>query len=79
MFWVCIRLGGREYLGVLDTGATTSKVAKKILPCGSLTRAPQVRKGRRVRKASKARKGHEGPKNPCRPTYPSTRFRHQAS
>ena len=36
MFWVCIRLGGREYLGVLDTGATISIVAKKILPCGSL-------------------------------------------
>ena len=28
--------GGREYLGVLDTGATISIVAKKILPCGSL-------------------------------------------
>ena len=36
MFWVRIRLGGREYLGVLDTGATISIVAKKILPCGSL-------------------------------------------
>ena len=34
MFWVRIRLGGRKYLGVLDTGATI--VAKKILPCGSL-------------------------------------------
>ena len=33
MFWVRIRLGGREYLGVLDTGATISIVAKKILPC----------------------------------------------
>ena len=32
MFWVCIRLGGREYLGVLETGATISIVAKKILP-----------------------------------------------
>ena len=36
MFWVCIRLGGREYLGVLDTGATISIVAKKTLPCGDL-------------------------------------------
>ena len=36
MFWVRIRLGGREYLGVLDTGATISIVAKKILSCGSL-------------------------------------------
>ena len=36
MFWVRIRLGGREYLGVLDTGATISIVAKKRLPCGSL-------------------------------------------
>ena len=36
MFWVRIRLGGREYLGVLDTGATISIAAKKILPCGSL-------------------------------------------
>ena len=36
MFWVRIRLGGREYLGVLDTGATISIVGKKILPCGSL-------------------------------------------
>ena len=36
MFWVRIRLGGREYLGLLDTSATISIVAKKILPCGSL-------------------------------------------
>ena len=36
MFWVHIRLGGREYLGVLGTGATISILAKKILPCGSL-------------------------------------------
>ena len=36
MFWVRIRLGGREYLGVSDTGATISIVAKKTLPCGSL-------------------------------------------
>ena len=36
MFWVRIRLGGREYLGVLDTGATISIVAKKALPCRSL-------------------------------------------
>ena len=37
MFWVRIRLGGREYLGVLDTLATISIVAKKMLPHGSLT------------------------------------------
>ena len=36
MFWVRIRLGGREYLGVLETGATISIVAKKILPSGDL-------------------------------------------
>ena len=36
MFWVHICLGGREYLGVLDTGATVSIVAKKVLPCGDL-------------------------------------------
>ena len=36
MFWVRIRLGGREYLGVLDTGATISIVAKKALPQGDL-------------------------------------------
>ena len=36
MFWVRIRIGGREYLGVLDTGATISIVAKKTLPFGSL-------------------------------------------
>ena len=36
MFWVHIRLGGREYLGVLDTGATRSIVAKKTLPQGDL-------------------------------------------
>ena len=36
VFWVRIRLGGRDYLGVLDTRATKSIVAKKILPCGSL-------------------------------------------
>ena len=36
MFWVRIRLGGPKYLGVLDTGATISIVAKKILPCGDL-------------------------------------------
>ena len=36
MIWVRSRLGGREYLGVLDTGATISLVAKNILPCGSL-------------------------------------------
>ena len=31
-----IPLGGREYLGVLDTGATISIVAKKISPPGDL-------------------------------------------
>ena len=36
MFSVGIRLGGREYPGVLDTGATISIVAKKILPRGDL-------------------------------------------
>ena len=36
MFWVRIRLGGREYLGVLDTGATISIVAQKSLPSGDL-------------------------------------------
>ena len=36
VFRVRIRLGGREYLGVMDTGATISIVAKKTLPCGHL-------------------------------------------
>ena len=36
MFWLRIRLGGRVNLGVLDTGATISILAKIILPCGSL-------------------------------------------
>ena len=36
MFWVRSHLGGREYLGVLDTGATISIVAKKTLPRGDL-------------------------------------------
>ena len=36
MFPVRICLGRREYLGVLDTGATLSIVAKKILPQGDL-------------------------------------------
>ena len=36
MIWVRIQLGGREYLGVPDTGATISIVVKKTLPCGSL-------------------------------------------
>ena len=36
MFWVRIGLGGREYPGLLDTGATISIVAKKTLPCGDL-------------------------------------------
>ena len=36
VFWVRICLGGREYLGVLDTGATIYILAKKPLPCGDL-------------------------------------------
>ena len=36
MFWVHIQLGRREYLGILDTRATISIVAKNILTCGSL-------------------------------------------
>ena len=36
MFWVRIRRGGREYLGVLDTGATISILAKKTLARGDL-------------------------------------------
>ena len=36
MFWLRIRLLGREYLGVLDTGATISIMAKKILPSGDM-------------------------------------------
>ena len=36
MIWVHIRLRGREYLGVLDTGATVSIVAKNMLPRGDL-------------------------------------------
>ena len=32
MFWVRICLGRQEYLGVLDTGATISILAKNILP-----------------------------------------------
>ena len=36
VFWVRIRLGGHEYLAVLDTGATIFIVAKKTLPIGSL-------------------------------------------
>ena len=36
VFWVRIRLGGREYLGVLDTGAIISIVARKTLPRGDL-------------------------------------------
>ena len=36
MFCVRIRFGGREYLGVLDNGATISIVAKTILPHGDL-------------------------------------------
>ena len=37
MFWVRIRLGGREYLGALDIRATISIVAKKSLACGNVT------------------------------------------
>ena len=36
MFWVRIRFRGREYPGVLDTGAIISFVAKRTLPCGDL-------------------------------------------
>ena len=36
VFWVRIRLEGREYLRVLHTGDTISIVARKILPCGDL-------------------------------------------
>ena len=36
MFWVRIRLGERKSLGVLDTGANISIVAKKTLPLGDL-------------------------------------------
>ena len=36
MFWVRIRRGGREYLGVLDTGANIPIVAKKTLPRGDV-------------------------------------------
>ena len=36
VFWVRIRLGGREYLGVLDTGTTISIVAKKTSPLEDL-------------------------------------------
>ena len=32
VFWVCIYLGGNEYLGVFNTGATLSIVTKKISP-----------------------------------------------
>ena len=39
MFWVRIRLGGREYQGVLDSGATISIVVQKILPRGNLKNA----------------------------------------
>ena len=43
MFWVRIPLGGREYLGVLDTAATISIVAKEILPCGNLKNTRPLR------------------------------------
>ena len=36
MFWGRICLAGREYLGVLDTGATMSIGAKKTLPRADL-------------------------------------------
>ena len=36
MLCLRIRLGGREYLEVLDTGATICIVAKKVLPRGEL-------------------------------------------
>ena len=36
VFWVRIRLGAREDLGILDTRATISIVAKKTLPRGDL-------------------------------------------
>ena len=36
VFWVRIPLGGREYLVVLDTPASLSTVAKKLLPRGDL-------------------------------------------
>ena len=36
VFWVRICLVGREYLALLDTGATISILAKKILPRGDL-------------------------------------------
>ena len=36
MFWVRICLGNKNYLGVLDTGATISIVARKMLPCAEL-------------------------------------------
>ena len=36
MFWVRIRFGGREYLGVLDTPATISIVADNFLLCRDL-------------------------------------------
>ena len=36
VFWVRICLGGREYLGLLDTGTTISIVANKGLPRGDL-------------------------------------------
>ena len=36
VIWVHIRLGGREYLGVVDTGATICIVTKNISPPGDL-------------------------------------------
>ena len=48
MFWVRICLGAREYLRLLNTGATVSIVAKKMLPRRDLknnTPTAAIRKG----------------------------------
>ena len=36
VFWITIIIGGKEYLGVLDTRAAISIVAKNILPVGMM-------------------------------------------
>ena len=36
VFWVLVRLGGGEYPGILDNGATIWIVAKKVLPRAGL-------------------------------------------
>ena len=36
VFWIKISIGGKEYLGVLDTRAAISIVAKNILPVGMM-------------------------------------------